>query len=410
MIFATDGVLPFLQSWANFFPTWFLYVGACVGHGFWMIVALNLYYSYPLPHRLLKFTRRVDLLIILSGPIFFAYAFDLFNSQQLTWEAGTFQFYLEIYGVFCAFLGLVVAPLAEIKYLLRRPAPQVVAEKVATLDVSGVLGYAPIGRTKHRRKCLLPGNQVFQVEFVEKTLALPRLPAAWNGLKILHLTDLHLCGTPDRDFYKVVIERCREWGTADLVAVTGDVVDSDWHHRWVLPLLGRLSWKEAGLAILGNHDKIHLPDLVRRRLRRAQFRVLGNRWETLQVRGETLAVVGHEGPWFRPAPDVTGLPSEAFKLCLSHTPDNLPWAKKLGIDLMLAGHVHGGQIRLPVLGSVFVPSRFSRHYDCGTFYEAPTLMHVGRGLAGQQPLRFFCKPEVTWLTLVQASQASKEKQ
>jgi predicted MPP superfamily phosphohydrolase len=75
------------------------------------------------------------------------------------------------------------------------------------------------------------------------------------------------------------------------------------------------------------------------------------------------------------------------------------WAQQHHIDLMLSGHVHGGQIRLPVLGSVFVPSRYSRKYDCGTFFEAPTVMHVGRGLSGQHPLRFFCKPEVTRIVL-----------
>ena len=66
---------------------------------------------------------------------------------------------------------------------------------------------------------------------------------------------------------------------------------------------------------------------------------------------------------------------------------------------MLAGHVHGGQIRFPVVGSVFVPSRYSRRYDCGTFDEPPTLLHVSRGLGGQHPLRYNCRPEVTLLVL-----------
>jgi predicted MPP superfamily phosphohydrolase len=66
---------------------------------------------------------------------------------------------------------------------------------------------------------------------------------------------------------------------------------------------------------------------------------------------------------------------------------------------MLAGHNHGGQIRLPVIGSIFVPSRYSRKYDCGTFHEPPTLLHVNRGLGGQQPLRYYCRPEVTRIML-----------
>jgi predicted MPP superfamily phosphohydrolase len=127
--------------------------------------------------------------------------------------------------------------------------------------------------------------------------------------------------------------------------------------------------------------------------------VLGNGWEQVEVRGRPLVVIGHEGPWFEPAPDLAACPADVFRLCLSHTPDNIGWARRHGIDLMLSGHVHGGQIRFPVLGSVFVPSRFGRRYDCGMFHEPPTLLHVSRGLGGEHPLRYNCRPEVTLLVL-----------
>jgi predicted MPP superfamily phosphohydrolase len=117
------------------------------------------------------------------------------------------------------------------------------------------------------------------------------------------------------------------------------------------------------------------------------------------VRGQPLVVVGHEGPWFRPGPDLSACPPGVFRLCLSHTPDNINWARQNDIALMLAGHNHGGQVRFPVLGSVFVPSAYSRRYDCGVFHEPPTLLHVSRGLGGQQPLRYNCRPEVTLVVL-----------
>jgi predicted MPP superfamily phosphohydrolase len=66
---------------------------------------------------------------------------------------------------------------------------------------------------------------------------------------------------------------------------------------------------------------------------------------------------------------------------------------------MLAGHNHGGQVRIPVIGSVMVPSRTGRRYDGGSFFEPPTLLHVSRGLAGQHPLRYNCRPEVTKIIL-----------
>jgi uncharacterized protein len=118
----------------------------------------------------------------------------------------------------------------------------------------------------------------------------------------------------------------------------------------------------------------------------------------LDVRGVRLVAIGHEGPWFRPPPDLTGCP-DGFRLLVSHTPDNIGWAKRNNCRLMLSGHNHGGQIRVPVLGSLFVPSRYSRRYDMGTFHEPPTVLHVNRGLGQKEPLRIRCRPQVSRLVL-----------
>ena len=127
--------------------------------------------------------------------------------------------------------------------------------------------------------------------------------------------------------------------------------------------------------------------------------VLGNGWRELTVRGEPLIAVGHEGPWFSPPPDLKACPEYGFRLCLSHTPDNIRWARANRLRLMLCGHNHGGQIRLPLFGSLFVPSLYSRRFDCGLFWEEPTLMYVSRGLGGREPLRYNCRPEATRIVL-----------
>jgi predicted MPP superfamily phosphohydrolase len=155
----------------------------------------------------------------------------------------------------------------------------------------------------------------------------------------------------------------------------------------------------AAFAILGNHDSWLDVRRINRRIKRLGIEMVGGGWKQIAIRGEPLIVIGNETPWIRPAPDLTDCPSDCFRLCLSHTPDTLPWARRHGIDLMLAGHNHGGQIRFPVIGPVLVPSRYSRRYDCGTFHEPPTLMHVSRGLGGTYPLRYNCRPEVTRLVL-----------
>jgi uncharacterized protein len=388
-----------IRSAADALPWWLLLLGASVGHGYLLIIALNVIYGRPLPHELMKYTRKLDLLIAIGGPPLFAVALDLLDSQKLVWHKGNWRAYLSGYTVFCWIVGSGIAPLCEMFYLMRRQAPQLVKQTAETVNVAQELGYAPSGHGKDAIACSLPFNQCFQVEFTEKTLLLPQITDAWDGLSILHLTDLHLRGTPDRAFFHYVMERCMKAGIPDLLLLTGDVVDSEWHHRWVVPVLGKLRWNVGAFAVLGNHDSWQDVTLIRRRLRRVGMTVLGNSWRRLDVRGQPMLVIGHEGPWFTPAPDLTKCPDGIFRLCLSHTPDNISWAQANRIDLMLAGHVHGGQIRLPGLGSVFVPSRYSRKYDCGTFYEAPTVMHVGRGLSAQHPLRFFCKPEVTRIVL-----------
>src|SRR5262249_15928947 len=151
--------------------------------------------------------------------------------------------------------------------------------------------------------------------------------------------------------------------------------------------------------ILGNHDVWHQPARIRRRLQRSGIAVLGNDWKSLRIRGEPLLVIVHEGPWFQPAPDLRTCPARTFRMCLSHTPDNVPWAQRNGTHLMLSGHNHGGQIRLPLFGSLFVPSWYSQRYDCVLFWDPPTLLYVTRGLAGKEPLRYNCRPEVTRLIL-----------
>lgn len=382
-----------------------LFVGACVGHAAVLVFCLNWVYALPLPRRFQKAMRLLDGVAVLAGPMLlwllwgWSLTAALAQTPTLDWRT-----LLAAYVSLCELVGLGIVPAITLRRGLRRRPAVLLSNHTTMVDVAERLGYKPIGRGKHRHLARLPGNEVFQVDFPERTLCLPQLPAAWDGLTILHLSDLHLCGTPDRVFYQQVMDCCNDW-KPDLVALTGDIVDSSQHHRWILPVLGRLRWRLAAFAILGNHDFWCDPPLIRRRLRRLGMRVLGNSWEQLEVRGDPLVVIGHEGPWFQPAPDLTGCPTKAFRLCLSHTPDQIRWAQRHHVDLMLAGHVHGGQIRVPVLGSIFVPSRYSRRYDCGTFHEPPTVLHVSRGLAGQHPLRYNCRPEVTKIILRAQGQA-----
>ena len=113
---------------------------------------------------------------------------------------------LAVYVVACWFAGIVLLPLVTITRLRRRLPAAVVENQSQLLDVAKELGHPPIGRSKHSLLARLPGNEVFRVEMVEHSAPAAR-PAAWDGLTILHLTDLHMCGSPDRHFYRIVMQR-----------------------------------------------------------------------------------------------------------------------------------------------------------------------------------------------------------
>jgi uncharacterized protein len=88
-----------------------------------------------------------------------------------------------------------------------------------------------------------------------------------------------------------------------------------------------------------------------------------------------------------------------LRSALSHSPDQIEWAQSNDVDLLLAGHLHGGQIRIPIIGPILAPSRRGVEYSSGVFLIPPTIMHVSRGISGEVPIRMNCPPEVTKLVL-----------
>jgi uncharacterized protein len=376
-----------------------LFAAAVLGNLILFIAIHNWFYGSALPRWLGGGIRYSVGLLSLALPVAFWYAFGFDLGAALDGRLGpAATVFLAGYLTLCWVVVAGVFPAVTLYRCLRRRPALLLSNHTGTVDVAKRLNYRPYGNGPNRLQARLPYNEIFQVDFSERTCRLPQLPPPWDGLSILHLSDFHFCGTPDRAFFRHVMELCNDW-QPDLVAFTGDLVDSKRHHRWIVPILGRLRWRVAAFAILGNHDHWFDVPVLRRRLRRLGMRVLANSWEQVDVRGVPLTVIGHEGPWLQPAPDLKACPPGGFRLCLSHTPDNIAWARRNHIDLMLSGHVHGGQIRLPVIGSVFVPSVYGRRYDCGIFHEPPTLLHVSRGLGGEHPLRFNCRPEVTRIVL-----------
>jgi len=99
---------------------------------------------------------------------------------------------------------------------------------------------------------------------------------------------------------------------------------------------------------------------------------------------------------------LAGLPPEGFSLLLYHTPDLMPQAAAMGVDLYLAGHTHGGQWRLPGFGAILTSSQYWKRYEAGLYYEGDSTLYVSRGLGmegfGTPRARIFCPPEVVVIT------------
>jgi uncharacterized protein len=320
----------------------------------------------------------------------------------------TWPWPIRSYAALCAASGLVIWPVSTLARASRRWPEGISRDTVARqLDLSHPEGRDTlIGEGPGAWLLRLPGNESFRLCLREWDVAIPGLPAPLDGLRIVQLTDLHMAPCFRPAFFERVIDACRGW-EADLVVLTGDVVEDDAAIAWIEPLLAPLEARLGKLAILGNHDEDHQPRAVIDELTRAGFETLEGCWTTLEADGATIAIGGTSAPW-GPDVDPAAMPPADFRILLSHSPDRFYRAVKWGIDLMLSGHNHGGQIRLPLIGAVFMPSVYSRRFDRGFFRRGPTLMYASNGIAGMHPLRYGCPPEVTRFMLHSAPAASHE--
>jgi predicted MPP superfamily phosphohydrolase len=151
--------------------------------------------------------------------------------------------------------------------------------------------------------------------------------------------------------------------------------------------------------VLGNHDaRMKSPEAIRSSMVSAGWTDLGGKELSISFRNERVTMIGNEAPWF-PHTVVPTPTKDQFCMMLSHSPDQIRWARQHQVHLMIAGHTHGGQGRLPLIGPVLSPSIYGSRFASGQFYLAPTTMHVTRGLSGTRLMRINCRPELSLLTL-----------
>mgnify|MGYP002550537462 FL=1 len=259
---------------------------------------------------------------------------------------------------------------------------------------------------------LLWGNCSLQT--TETALVSPALPPAFDGLRIVELADLHgrVFGRGSRRLLAAVRR-----AEPDLICIDGDLFDEHTDLAMLPPLLRGLCAIAPVYYVTGNHEW-RVPGLrgILAQMRACGVTVLQDDWRVLRRGEDALIVAGTDdpcGPAERKTPaeliaDIRAEAGEAaFLLLLAHRNDQLPQWSALGVQAVLAGHCHGGVVRLPFVGGLFgTDRRLFPAWDAGLYRQGETAMYVSRGLGYTNVhFRLFNRPEVAVIVLRRGSPA-----
>ncbi|QDT07691.1 putative metallophosphoesterase [Rubripirellula lacrimiformis] len=379
---------------------WITAAAVLAGHFGLMLSGYNRINGFGWQRRTVKRCTKVMFAFTLLWPPIAIWMWQGFLSNWVTGNAdlSSTPTLLAIYSVLC----LLAWPMLGIPWLYFRPIFGVEAVTAPRQTEVVPVQQAVSNRLALTRKCKfesrLPINQVFDLSIDQIDLPVAHLPAELDGYRIAHLSDIHLTGDIHPDFAGYAVQRATQWDP-HLMAITGDIIDKQPCIDWLGQIFAPARARDGCYFVLGNHDTRVVDSWqTRDAMDRAGWTDLGSRGLKKKLGGVDSLLIGNEYPWFQ-RPLIDAQPDQPFRLLLSHSPDQFGWARRHNVTLMLAGHTHGGQGRLPLAGPLLSPSFHGSRYASGDFYRAPTTMHVTRGLAGTHLIRINCRPELSLLTL-----------
>lgn len=232
------------------------------------------------------------------------------------------------------------------------------------------------------------------------------LPEAFNGLVVAHLSDLHLreYGLRERRVLDLLAE-----AKPGVIVLTGDFMQEGQDPDALRRFLRDLSKQTPAFgiwAVLGHHD--HQAPLVEQEGAVKTFfsdsgvALLVNEWGRIGTGLDTLTLVGVDDSFTgrdNLGVALSGTQRTPFAILLTHSPQLFRQADRTRFDLVLTGHTHGGQVRLPGLGALWLPDG-SEEYESGWFFGQYTQMFVTRGIGTSRlPFRLLCRPEIALITL-----------
>ncbi len=252
------------------------------------------------------------------------------------------------------------------------------------------------------------GNSALELN--ELTLVSSTLPEAFHGYRIAHVSDLHNAQMGSGNETLLAMLRSAQ---PDLIAITGDLIDSRNTEVEVALDFAREAVKIAPCYyVTGNHEaRVDAAfESLQEGLMGLGVTVLRNEGLLLEKDGHSICLIGLDDPSFSPGEDslvtdeyLTELVDEtaSFTLLLSHRPELFDIYAEHHVDLVLSGHAHGGQFRLPFLGGIVAPNQgLFPPYDGGLYTQGDTNMVVSRGIGNSLfPFRFNNRPEVILIEL-----------
>ena len=358
------------------------------GHlGVWCILFCQIH-ATSLPRKLRKIIEKLIFCLMALIPVLLALrAFDQIDEQ----------FWMPPYRLLCCTVFAFLAIRWVYRVCTLTPPKALLSETSELLDLSESMPKPHTHGWQARILSWVPGNQVLKLSIEKREFRLPNWPMAMDGMVIVHLSDLHFTGKISRSYFEKVVQECNAC-LPDFIFLTGDIIDRASCMEWFPETLGKLKCKCEKYFVLGNHDlRVRNEEKLVGELEACGFKRASASWLRLSYNGSEFNIAGDELPWFPGAEKMTKPNHPA--ILLAHSPDRIYPASNLEVDLVLAGHCHGGQIRLPVIGAIVAPSVYGIRFASGTFKVAKTLMHVTRGISGDDPIRWNCPPELNVICL-----------
>lgn len=231
-----------------------------------------------------------------------------------------------------------------------------------------------------------------------------KIPDSFNGIKIVHFSDLHYGRTVNEEELKTIVKKINNLNP-DIVFFTGDLIDKDTTVTkemvtTITSLLTKITSTIGKYAITGNHD--YKDEFYSKIMIDSGFNLLINNYDIAYYKSMTPILIGGLDNYTYKKSDIKKIMTyydtneELYTIILMHEPDYMKVLKEYNVDLVLAGHSHGGQIRLPFIGKLYTPSGAKKYYK--NYYKIKNIdFYISSGIGCSTiNVRLFNRPSINF--------------